>query len=207
VAGLAKDLGATISELAPPADPLSEAGMSSDPGATDPLVASIFHIREIPSWAEPFSNYLITGDFPPNETEARRLQRRAHAYTIINIKLYKHSVSRIYQKCIELEEGRELLKEIHQGECGHHASSRALVAKDFCHVIYWPMALQDAEQLVKLCNGCQRFSKHRHTPAVALKTIPLTWSFAVWGLDMVGLFNAAPRGLTHLLVAVDKFTK
>jgi hypothetical protein len=42
---------------------------------------------------------------------------------------------------------------------------------------------------------------------MALKTIPLTYPFAVWGLDMVGPFKIAPRGLTHLLVAVDKFTK
>jgi hypothetical protein len=41
----------------------------------------------------------------------------------------------------------------------------------------------------------------------ALKTIPLSWSFAVWGLDMVGLFKTAPGGLMHLLVTVDKFTK
>jgi hypothetical protein len=144
---------------------------------------------------------------PPNKTEARRLQRRAQAYTIINSKLYKCSVSGIFQKCVEPEEGRELLKEIHQGECGHHASSRALVAKGFRHGFYWPTALRDADLLVKHCNGCQRFSKHRHTPAAALKTIPLTWPFAVWGLDMVGPFKMAPRDLTHLLVAVDKFTK
>jgi hypothetical protein len=117
--------------------------------------------------------------------------------------MYKRSVSGIFQKCIEPEEGLELLKEIHQGECGHHASSRALVAKAFRHGFYWPTALQ----LVKHCNGCQCFSKHRNTPAVALKTIPLTWPFAVWGLDMVGPFKIAPGGLTHLLVAVDKFTK
>jgi hypothetical protein len=41
----------------------------------------------------------------------------------------------------------------------------------------------------------------------ALKTIPLTWPFAVWGLDMVGPFKTTPGGLTHMLVAVDKFTK
>jgi hypothetical protein len=66
-------------------------------------------------------------------------------------------VSGIFQKCIELEEGIELLREIHQGECRHHASSRALVAKAFRHGFYWPTALKDAEQLVKHCNGCQRF--------------------------------------------------
>jgi hypothetical protein len=29
----------------------------------------------------------------------------------------------------------------------------------------------------------------------------------MWGLDLVGPFKKAPKGLTHLLVAVDKFTK
>jgi hypothetical protein len=54
-----------------------------------------------------------------------------------------------------------------------------LVAKAFRHGFYWPTALRDADQLVKHYNGCQRFSKHRNTPVAALKTIPLTWPFAV----------------------------
>jgi hypothetical protein len=41
----------------------------------------------------------------------------------------------------------------------------------------------------------------------ALKTIPITWPFAVWGVDMVGKFKSALSGFKHLLVAVDKFTK
>jgi hypothetical protein len=206
-AGSMNDSGAFGSMLAPTASQQDKAGTTMDPGAADPLVASVFHIREIPSWAEPFSNYLITGDLPQDEVEARRLQRRAGAYTIINSELYKCSVSGVFQKCIEPEEGIELLRKIHQGECEHHASSRALVAKAFRHGFYWPTAQKNAEQLVRQCNSCQRFSKHRNTPAAAFKTIPLTWPFAVWGLDMVGPFKTAPRGLTHLLVGVDKFTK
>jgi hypothetical protein len=174
-AGSTKDSGAAVSGPAPTTGQLGEAGTSEDPGAVDPLVASVFHIREIPSWAEPFSIYLITGDLPQDEAEARRLQRRALAYTIINSELYKRSVSGIFQKCIEPEEAIEPLREIHQGECGHHASFRALVAKAFRHGFCWPTAQKDAEQLVKHCNGCQRFSKHQHTPVAALKTIPLTW--------------------------------
>jgi hypothetical protein len=106
----------------PAAGQPDEAGMSANPGAADPLVASVFHIREIPSWAEPFSNYLLTRDLPASEAEARQLQHHARAYTIINNELYKCNVSRIYQKCIETEEGQELIQEIHLGECGHHAS-------------------------------------------------------------------------------------
>jgi hypothetical protein len=44
-------------------------------------------------------------------------------------------------------------------------------------------------------------------PATALHTIPITWPFAVWGLDMVGPLKTAPSGFIHLLVAVDKFMK
>jgi hypothetical protein len=51
------------------------------------------------------------------------------------------------------------------------------------------------------------YSKQTHMPATALHTIPITWPFAVWGLDMVGPLKTAPLGFMHLLVAVDKFMK
>jgi hypothetical protein len=70
-ASSAKDSGAAISKPAPAAGQPDEAGTSTDPEAANPLVASVFHIWEIPSWAGPFSNYLITGDLTPNETEVR----------------------------------------------------------------------------------------------------------------------------------------
>jgi transposase InsO family protein len=40
-----------------------------------------------------------------------------------------------------------------------------------------------------------------------LQTIPITWPFAVWNLDIVGPLRQAPGGFTHLLVVVDKFSK
>ena len=44
-------------------------------------------------------------------------------------------------------------------------------------------------------------------PAQELQTIPITWPFAVWGLNVVGPLKKGSGGFTHLLVAVDKFTK
>jgi hypothetical protein len=43
----------------------------------------------------------------------------------------------------------------------------------------------------------------RHSTAYDPYNLP----FAVWGLDIVGPLKTAPSGFTHLLVAVDKFTK
>ena len=38
-------------------------------------------------------------------------------------------------------------------------------------------------------------------------TIPITWPFVVWCLDMVGEFKKVLGGFDHLLVTIDKFTK
>ena len=151
--------------------------------------------------------YLSRGVLPDDEIEARKIIRRSKAYTIINNELYKRSVSGAFQRCVSPEEGRKILHEIHSGDCGHHASSRSLVAKAFRHGFFWLTALADAEQIVRVCDGCQRYARQDHMPAQALRTIPITWPFAVWGFDMVGPFRRSSNGKTHLLVMVDKFTK
>ena len=38
-------------------------------------------------------------------------------------------------------------------------------------------------------------------------TIPPSWPFVCWSLDMIGTLTVAPGGFNHVLVAVDKFTK
>jgi hypothetical protein len=65
----------------------------------------------------------------------------------------------------------------------------------------------DATRIVRTCQGCQFYARQTHLPAQALQTIPITWPFAVWGLDLVGPLQKAPGGYTHLLVAIDKFSK
>jgi len=72
---------------------------------------------------------------------------------------------------------------------------------------YWPMAVAVAIELVRSYHGCQFYAKQTHLPAHALQMIPITWPFAVWGLDLVGALQKAAGGYTHLLVAIDKFSK
>jgi transposase InsO family protein len=110
-------------------------------------------------------------------------------------------------KCILSATGKQLLDEIHAGQCGIHAASRTLVGKVFRSGFYWPTAKSDATELVQRCEAFQYLSKQQHLPAQQLQTIPVTWSFACWGLDMIGPFKKAQEGYTHVLIAIDKFTK
>src|ERR1044072_7158624 len=68
--------------------------------------------------------------------------------------------------------------------------------------------MKNAEDIVQCCVACQKFTSRPNDPTSELKTIRLSWLLATWGLDMVGpLKKSSKGGRTHLLVAVDKFTK
>jgi hypothetical protein len=160
-------------------------------------------------WQTLYLQYLHRGELPLDQAEARRLAWHAKSFVLLGDgkELYHRNPSGILQRCISIAEGQELLQEIHSGACGHHATPRALVGNAFRQGFYWPTAVADATRIVRTCQGCQFYAKQTHLPAQALQTIPITWSFAVWGLDLVGPLQKAPGGYTHLLVAIDKFSK
>jgi transposase InsO family protein len=110
-------------------------------------------------------------------------------------------------KCVTKKDGYDILREIHEGVCSNHAASRTLVGKAYRASFWWPTAVPDAEDLVRRCRNCQFFGKQSHVPAHNLITISPSWPFACWSLDMIGPFTMAPGGFTHVLVAIDKFTK
>ncbi|KAK1699282.1 hypothetical protein QYE76_015979 [Lolium multiflorum] len=162
----------------------------------------------IPAWTQPFLDYLIDQKLPKDEVLARQIIRRARSYTIVDGQLYKRSATGVFLKCVSNQDGIEILVEIHAGDCGHHAAPRSLIAKDFRLGFYWLTAIEDADNIVKTCRGCQYYATQPNAPAQELKTIPITWPFAVWGLDMVGkLKRSSPGGFEYLLVAADKFSK
>jgi ribonuclease HI len=162
-----------------------------------------------PNWKTPYLEYLLRGELPLDKTKARRLARRAKSFALLGDEkeLYHRSPSGILQRCISIAQGQELLREIHSGACGHHVAPRALVGNAFRQGFYWPTAVADATRIVRSCRGCQFYAKQTRLPAQALQTIPITWPFAVWGLDLVGPLQKAPGGFSHLLVAIDKFSK
>jgi transposase InsO family protein len=111
------------------------------------------------------------------------------------------------RRCISVAQGQELLQEIHSGACGHHAAPWTLVGNAFRQGFYWPTAVADATRIVRSCRRCQFYARQTHLPTQTLQTIPITWSFAVWGLDLVGPLQKALGGFKHLLVAINKFSK
>ena len=148
--------------------------------ATDPTEVEIPAVVDLvmqvlvitPDWMMPYIAYILRKELPENEEEARQIVRRSKAFTVIKGQLYRESVTGVGQKCITPEEGQIILDDIHSGTCGHHASSRTIVAKAYRAGFYWPRANEMAKDIVDRCEGCQFYSDMSHKPASALKTIP-----------------------------------
>jgi hypothetical protein len=127
---------------------------------------------EDPDWRFPILKWLVKGKLSPDQTEARRIARRAKAFVLIDGELYKRGAAVILMRCILRDRGRELLQEIHVGTCGHHAGPRTLVGKAFQQGFYWPTAVADSKYIVWHYEGCQFYAQQTHLPTQGLQTIP-----------------------------------
>ena len=77
----------------------------------------------------PIISFLQDGHLPQDVEEARKVRKGAARITILNDTLYKRGFSMPYLKCVDEEETKHILEEIHEEVCGDHASPRSLVSK------------------------------------------------------------------------------
>jgi hypothetical protein len=110
-------------------------------------------------------------------------------------------------KCITPDEGCSILQDIHVGVCSSHVGARSLMGMMYRQGFFWPTVVSDPNSLVRRCEGCQFFARQKHVSYHQLQTIPITWPFSTWGLDLVGPFKKTKGGFKHIFVTVEKFTK
>ena len=77
----------------------------------------------------PILSFLQDRRLPQDIEKARKVRKRAARFTILNDALYKRGFSMPYLKCVNEEEAKYILEEIHEGICGDHAGQRSLVSK------------------------------------------------------------------------------
>jgi hypothetical protein len=62
---------------------------------------------------------------------------------VVKGELYKKIISGVLQRCVTPQEGQAILKDIHAGIRGHHASSHAIAAKKIRAGSYWLTIVED----------------------------------------------------------------
>jgi hypothetical protein len=92
-------------------------------------------------WILELKAFLISSKLPEDESEAERIVRQVSGYYVKDGDFYRRRPNGVALKCISTHQGQELLRDIHAGECGHHASASTLAAKAYRSGFYWTSAL------------------------------------------------------------------
>ena len=116
-----------------------------------------FTIQSESIWMTLILSFLQDGQLPHDVEEAKKLKKRATRFTILNDALYKRDISMPYLKCIDEEEAKYILEEIHKGIYGDYAGPRSLVSKAIRIGYFQPTLQKDARVFIKRCNKCQKF--------------------------------------------------
>ncbi|XP_062105399.1 uncharacterized protein LOC133817028 [Humulus lupulus] len=139
--------------------------------------------------------------------EARRLVYKVARYTLVDEVLYKRGFSVLLLRCVDEEEAMKVLYEIHEGECGNHASGPSTAKKAKRQGYYWPSMEKDASDFVRKCDKCQRHANYSQKPPNELTSLTSPWPFAIWRIDLIGAFPAGRGGAKYAVVVVDYFIK
>ncbi|CAA0830807.1 Unknown protein, partial [Striga hermonthica] len=107
--------------------------------------AEVAEIEEVEDWRAPILEELKEGTI--------KVVRRFFEHGGI---LYKRLYGGPHLRCVTKEEGRYVLREMHEGCYGDHSKSGALVARILRAGYFWPTMREDAKAMVKKCLQCQK---------------------------------------------------
>ena len=73
---------------------------------------------------------------------------------------------------------------------------------------YWHKMEQDFFTFLKKFLQCQQHGNLIHAPTIELFTQLTSWSFSVWGLDLIGMIStSSSQGNTYILTITDYITQ
>src|SRR4051812_43560246 len=138
----------------------------------------------------------------------KTIRRMAFKYELRDGDLYHRTVDDVSLKCLDDDQARVAMGEVHEGICGTHQSAPKMKWLLRRARFYWLTMINDCFRYYKGCEACQKFGDIQMAPAAMLHPIIKPWTFRGWGLDFIGMTHpSSSKGHRFVLVATDYFTK
>lgn len=130
-------------------------------------------------------------------------------YPIIDELLYQNGYSAPYIRCVASPDNDRILRALHEEYATCHEGARSIVGKALRWGYYWSTMLKQTTKLVHTRESCQKYSPPHQIgqPPTELVPIPGAWSFAQWGINLIG---PLPRSTVHqkwIIVVIEYFSK
>jgi hypothetical protein len=127
---------------------------------------------------------------------------------LINDELYHTTVEDLLLKCLDNDQDKFVMGEVHEGICGTHQSAPKIKWLLRRVGFYWPTMITNCFRYYKGCEECQKFGSIQMVSIATLHPIIKPWPFRGWGLDCIRQIHpSSSKGHHFILVAMDYFTK
>lgn len=105
------------------------------------------------SWYIDMKHYLSTGNMPEdfNARKRRALCLKSARYQLISGILFRRNFDNVLLRCLEKEEGLEVLSSLHEGPIGGHFGAEVTTHKKLRAGYYWPTLFKDSHGHVRKC--------------------------------------------------------
>lgn len=122
-----------------------------------------------------------------NDNQWRTLKLQASRYVFIEGDLFWKNRDGILLLCLDESQARNFLREMHEGVCGGHYSTKTTMHKILKVGYYWPKIFNDFFSCVRKCQAFQKFSgKMKYQGALPLRSLQVEAPFHRWGVDFIG---------------------
>lgn len=119
-------------------------------------VNSLFVSLQQCDWYADIIYYLMNLSCPTNftKTQRRSLQLCAAKYCLWQGGLGWRNPDGIIWRCVDQNESREILRDLHLGKCGGHFSACTTAHKIMCVGYYRPTLFANAHAFMRTCEPC-----------------------------------------------------
>nr|GFA69755.1 reverse transcriptase domain-containing protein [Tanacetum cinerariifolium] len=148
-------------------------------------------------------NFIIKG---MTSQQKQKFFKDARHYFWDDPYLFRTCTDQIIRRCVAGKEAIDILNACHSGPTGGHYGANYTAKKVFDSGFYWPSIYNDAFELVKHYDSCQRQGKVSQKDEKPQNFIQICEIFDVWGIDFMGPFLSS-KGNKYILVAVDYLSK
>jgi hypothetical protein len=109
--------------------------------------------------------------------------------------------------CLERDEAKKVLSELHAGEVGGHFGGDTTSHKVLRFRYYWPRLFKYAHALCRKCIICQKVVGRVQNVAFPLHPVLVDSPFQQWVLDIIGPINpTSSEQHKYIITTMDYFT-
>ncbi|XP_058775307.1 uncharacterized protein LOC131649565 [Vicia villosa] len=117
-------------------------------------------------WYHDIKEYLEKQEYPENAStiDKKTLRRLASKFFLSGSILYKRNYDSVLLRCVDKNEAKEIIREVHEGTFGTHANGHSMARKILRAGYYWLTMEADCFQYARTCHKCQIYADKVHVP-------------------------------------------